>query len=247
MTVNDPLDKLIGSWIRVGVGFTAQPAQESPDMERLLLETVRLAPRMSRLFIMSATWLHRYGDLIAKHRLRRLIHDELEPEHRAAMGLLLEIAQQDSHPPQFGSIIRELAPEAEPRPLFDIERTPPSAAERARRRASPTSLRWGIWCEEFEFKDNALRPPTWVMGHNPGLITRADFRGDLRASVLASLEHDADAGLSELHLARCSGGSRAQVRSSLDNLEMTGRVRRIRIDGEKRTRITLVQPAAKAG
>jgi hypothetical protein len=56
------------------------------------------------------------------------------------------------------------------------------------------------------------------MHRNPDLVPRADFRGDLRASVLASLGHDPGAGRSELDLARRSGGSRAQVRAALDNL-----------------------------
>jgi predicted transcriptional regulator len=77
------------------------------------------------------------------------------------------------------------------------------------------------------------------MHHNPGLIARADFRGDLRASVLASLEHDAGAGQSELELARRCGGSRAQVRSALENLELTGKVRRMRTDRDRRTQISL--------
>jgi hypothetical protein len=177
--------------------------------------------------------------LIAKHRLKRLVRDELEHEHRATLGLLLDIAQQDTHPAQFASIIRELSPACEARPLFDIERGSPTLAERARRRASPISLRWGLWCEEFELKDDALRPAAWLMSQNPGLIMRADFRGDLRASVLAALMHDADAGLSELDLARRCGGSRAQVRSALDNLELTGKARRTRSDRERRTRISL--------
>jgi hypothetical protein len=238
-TVSDPLDNLIRQWAHLGAGFTADPSPEPPDLERLLLDTARQAPAMARLFIMAATWLHRYGDLIAKHRLKRLIRDELEREHHAALGLLLDIAQQGTHPAQFASIIRELTPASEPHPLFDIDRSTPQLAERSRRRASPISAHWGLWCEDIEFKNDALRPASWLMRQNPGLITRADFRGDLRASVLASLEHDADAGLSELHLARQCGGSRAQVRSALDNLELTGRARRTRSDRERRTRISL--------
>jgi hypothetical protein len=72
------------------------------------------------------------------------------------------------------------------------------------------------------------------MHRNPDLVPRADFRGDLRASVLASLGHDPGAGRSELDLARRSGGSRAQVRAALDNLEMTGKARRVRVEGRKR-------------
>jgi hypothetical protein len=72
------------------------------------------------------------------------------------------------------------------------------------------------------------------MHRNPDLVPRADFRGDLRASVLASLGHDPGAGRSELDLARSCGGSRAQVRAALDNLEMTGKARRVRVEGRKR-------------
>jgi hypothetical protein len=242
MTVSDRLDNLISQWTRIGAGFGADQSPEPPDLERLLLETARQAPGMARLFIMAATWLHRYGDLIAKHRLKRLVRDELEHEHRATLGLLLDIAQQGTHPARFASIIRELSPASEPHPLFDIERASAKLAERARRRASSISLRWGLWCEAIEFKDDALRPASWLMSQNPGLVMRADFRGDLRASVLAALEHDADAGLSELDLARRCGGSRAQVRSALDNLEMTGKARRLRSDRDRRTRILLRTP-----
>jgi hypothetical protein len=152
---------------------------------------------------------------------------------------LLDIAQRGTHPAKFASIIRELTPATKARPLFDVERANARLAERARRRASPISARWGLWCEEIEFKDDALRPATWLMRENPELIMRADFRGDLRASVLAALAHDADAGLSELDLARRCGGSRAQVRSALDNLELTGKACRTRKDRERRTRISL--------
>lgn len=241
--MNDRLDTLVSSWTRIGAGFAAHPAPETPDLERLLLDTARSAPPMARLFIMAATWLHRYADLVATHRLRRLIRDELDPPHRPVLGLLLDAAQQGTHPPQFGALTRALPAERDPHPLFQVEQISPALAERARRRASPLSLRWGLWCEEFELKTDALRPPSWVMKHNPRFITRADFRGDLRASILAALEHDRDAGLSELHLARCAGGSRSQVRNALDNLELTGKAARERADNERRTRIRLLPPA----
>ncbi len=242
--MNDVLDELIGAWARLGAGFDAPPSGRSPDLERLLLQTVRHAPAMPRLFIMAATWLHRYGDLIAKHRLRQLIRDELERSRHATLGLLLEIAQQGTHPPRFASIIAELHPAMEPGPLFDVERTDVAMIERCRRRASAISLRWGAWCESFDFKDDAIRPAPWVMSGNPSLVARADFRGDLRASIVAALEHDVDAGRSELDLARHCGGSRAQVRVALDNLELTGKAMRSRSASNRRTRITLGRAAA---
>lgn len=236
------LEAAIRRWTRLGVNFGGPRSRELPDIERLLLDTARLAPAMPRLFIMAATWLHRYGELVAKHRLKRLVREELGAEHRAALGLLLDIAQRGTHPPRFASIIRGLTPAAEPHPLFDVERANTRLRDRALRRASKTSLRWGLWCEDFEFKNDALRPASWVVQPNPRLIARADFQGDLRASVMAALEFDHDAGTSELNLARRSGGSRAQVRNALDRLELTGRVKRTRptsTSGHRRTSIAL--------
>ena len=62
------------------------------------------------------------------------------------------------------------------------------------------------------------------MNCHPNLITGADFRGDLRASIRASLRHDEGAGHSEQRLARMAGGSRAQTIASLRNLDLTGQV-----------------------
>ncbi|MBL0870481.1 MAG: hypothetical protein IBJ18_07900 [Phycisphaerales bacterium] len=237
--MRERLDMVISQWARLGAGFSAAESAETPDLERLLLETAREAPGMARLFILAATWLHRYGGLIAKHRLKRLIRDELDRADRAALGLLLDIAQQGTHPAEFASVLRDLSPRNEPCPLFEVERTSAELAARSRRRASLLSVRWGLWCEEIELRDDALRPASWIMARNPDLIARADFRGDLRASVLASLKHDAGSGSSELELARRSGGSRAQIRSALLNLELTGKAIRSRTDRDKRTRISL--------
>lgn len=237
--MSDRLEQLVAQWARLGAGFNAALAAKTPDLERLLLETARESSKMARLFIMAATWLHRYGDLVARHRLKRLIREELEREFHATLGLLLDLAQQGTHPLQFASIIRELSPADPPRPLFDVERASPLLAQRAMHRASDLSRRWGLWCDALELKDDALRPAAWLMHHNPGLIARADFRGDLRASILASLQHDSGAGQSELELARRCGGSRAQVRSALENLELTGKTHRLRTKVDRRTQVCL--------
>lgn len=241
--MNDPLNDLISRWVSVGVAFGAPPAKGAIDLERLLLDTARRAPDMARLFVMAATWLHAYGDLVAKHRLKRLIRDELSPEHHAVLGLLLDIAQKGTHPLEFDTVIKTLKHSHHAQPLFQVERANESLVRRAERRASELSRKWKLWCESIEFKDDALRPSTWVMARHPDFVTRADFRGDLRASILASLRHDAGAGSSELRLAELAGGSRAQVRSALRNLEMTGRVRTRRVDGANRREVSLIKAA----
>jgi hypothetical protein len=198
---------------------------------------------MPRLVTVAATWLHTYGDMVARHRLKRLIHDELDPEHRPTLGLLLDLAQQGTHPLAFLSITKQLEPAAGAKPLFLAARGSPKLARLAERRASALSRRWNLWCQPIEFKDDAIRPAAWVVQRHPALRTRADFRGDLRASILAALRHDPGAGHSELELARLAGGSRAQVRSALTNLEMTGRVARRRAVGANRREIDLKSAA----
>ena len=66
----------------------------------------------------------------------------------------------------------------------------------------------------------------------------ADERADLVAIDEIHFFASA-AGESELALARAAGGSRAQVRKALDNLEMTGRVHRHR--SKAGTRIELLK------
>jgi hypothetical protein len=228
MNNGNSLDILIAQWSRAGAGFNAEPAGVPIDLERLLLETARHAPASARLFPMAATWLHQYGELIARHRLKRLIHDELEADAQSALGLLLEIAHQGTHPLRFETITKQLPAAGTPGPLFEAERRTAALRERAWKRASDLARRWGLWTEPIAFKPDALRSPRWIFEKNPGFVQRADFRGDLRASILASLTFDADAGESELALARAAGGSRAQVRQALDNLELTNRARRMR-------------------
>ena len=241
--MSEQLDNLLQRWASIGAGFNIEPADEDIDMEHLLLDTARLAPENARLFTMAATWLHIYGDMIAKHRLKRLIHDALEPKAQPILGLLLDTAQQGTHPLEFETVIKQLEPATEPMPLFISHRRNAKLAQLAKRRASDTSRRWNLWCQPIEFKLDAIRPAKWIIQRHPALRTRADFRGDLRASILASLRYDPGAGDSEMKLAQLSGGSRTQVRSALANLQMTGRVRTRPATGANRREINLV-PAA---
>lgn len=241
--MSNSLDQVLQRWAGLGVGFNIEPAKEEIDLERLLLDTSRHVPAMARLFTMAATWLHVYGDMIAKHRLKRLIQDELEPHHRPVLGLLLDIAQQGTHPLEFETVIRHLEPAAEAKPLFLSVRHNPRLTQLVKHRASDQSRKWNLWCQPVEFKPDAIRPASWIIEHHPTLRTRADFRGDLRASILTSLRHDPGAGESESKLAKLSGGSRAQVRNALRNLEVTGRIEARAATGANRREILTTEAA----
>jgi len=242
--MSEVIDTLISKWSSLGAGLSAEPHEGNDiDLERLLLDTARHTPEMARLFIMAATWLHAYGETIAKHRLKRLIDDELEPEYQPILGLLLDTAQQGTHPRDFDSIIRHLSPNPSPQPLFAAARQSEKLRTIVRRRASTLSRKWGLWMQPIEFKEDALRPASWMMARYPGLRTRADFRGDLRASVLAALRHDANAGESESRLAELAGGSRSQVRNAIENLLITGRAAVCRAEDSNRRQVSLAGAA----
>ncbi len=233
------LDRTIARWGALGAGFEPDPIGGTPDIERLLLDTARCAAQSARLVSMCVTWLRAYADLVATHRLRRLILDELDPRLHATMGFLLDASQEGEHQPAFASITKRLSASTQPAPLFTDQTRDGALSALAQRRASPISAKWGVWAMPIEFKHDALRPAHWLMRTHPNLVTRADLRGDLRASVLAALRFDAGAGDSEVALAKAVGGSRSQVRNALANLEMTGRVTIRRAEDANRNIIAL--------
>ncbi|MBI1374285.1 MAG: hypothetical protein GC159_16335 [Phycisphaera sp.] len=156
--------------------FNVEPAPHSPDLELLLLDTVRHAPGNARLLIMAVTWLSRYGALIDILRLHRLIREELDTDHRPTMGLMLELAVDAGAPVELREAVAVCEPAVDPAPLFDVYRRTPALREFAEKNASATSRRWSRWAQPFELKTDAIRPASWVMHHNPQFARRVSYR-----------------------------------------------------------------------
>jgi hypothetical protein len=241
--IESALDAIVASWRDVGVmyggadppGKIARPV----DLERVLLDTTRLMTHMPRLFNTTATWLNAYGDIVAKHRFRRLVIDGLARELQPALGALLDTAQEAQNPREFSSIVARLQPAEKPDSPFAVIRGNEVFTTLAKQRTGEIGRRWRVYLMDEPLRPKVLRPASWIMRRHPDFVLRADFKGDLRASVMASLAFDEGACESELALARAAGGSRAQIRKALDNLEMTGRVRRHR--SKAGTRIELLK------
>ena len=91
------IDSVAARWCQLGAMLNVQATGQTTDIERLLLDTARVGSANSRIFILAASWLARYGgDYVAKQRLAQKIGDELEAEHRPVMGFLLEWAREHS-------------------------------------------------------------------------------------------------------------------------------------------------------
>lgn len=219
------LDSVAARWAKLGAMLNVRAGDKTPDIERLLLDTARVSSANSRLFIMAATWLARYGAYVAKHRLARLILDELESEYRPTLGLLLEWAKDhgESNGSRFNLAIKACGSAKDGRPLSDVENRNIIFARLAKQRASVLSQKWGRWMTDFEPKNDALRPVSWVAEHND-LAVRALTGGDLRSSVMAEYEAGADCIESEAELARRCGASRPAIRGAIECLKMAGYV-----------------------
>lgn len=239
---SDSLDNVIRHWTRAGVVFGATPSPRTPDLEWLLMETARHAHLNARLFTLAVTWLCRYELLVAPQRLFRHVVAELEEEFKPAFGVLLATLKHITHTRRFNDVIAACPPARLPGPLFDIYRGNKRLEAVARRQASPWSVQWNLWAPPVEPKFDALRPPSWLMRNNPAFRTRAAMKGDLRASVLAELADNPEAGASESRLARACGVTRPPLRQALDDLELMATVERV-TEGKRRTIRLVTSPS----
>ncbi|HCT46298.1 MAG: hypothetical protein CMJ35_15230 [Phycisphaerae bacterium] len=211
-------------WARLGVLFNAEPSPESPDIERLILDTARELPSNPRLFPLVITWLVEHGFFVARHRLKHLVTTELEPEHQPVLGLLLDEAIAHGAPAELRIVRDVCTPFTISRPLFDAYRDP-SLADIAKSSASESSKWWGIWAPPVELKRDAVRPSRWILEHNPHAFDRIVRRGDLRASILETLRIDLSGVVpSVAKLSRVIGATRVAVRAAIESLSQEGAI-----------------------
>lgn len=241
--MNPPtLDNTIARWARVGVLFGGRPGRRSPDLERLLLDTARLAGDDARLFTLAITWLSQCDGFVARHRLKRLVRDELEPQSQPSLGLLLDLAIEHGASPTLNLVAKQCGSFADPRPLFAVHASSKTRRELARQTACPQAVQRGLWVPDVELKLDALRPAAWIVDHNPAYADRIVRKGDLRASILETLRHDVPGGKleSEQALVELCAANRPAVSAALDDLEREGiRIRRPDPSDRRRNRIQL--------
>ena len=217
------IDNLESQWARLGVLFNCAPASETPDLERLLLETARQLHLNGRLLPLISTWLVKHGLYVARHRLKRLIIEELEPEYQPALGLLLETAVELGAPAELRRLCKVCEPSPEPGPLSDSYRGKTELIKIAHQTASELSEKWGVWSPPVVGKSDAICPPSWVREHNPSLLPRLIRRGDLRSSILVVFVLDLDDSISTIaELARQTRATRPAVYDAIKSLVNEG-------------------------
>lgn len=216
---------ILAGWSRLGVMFNIVPSRNTPDLERLLIETARHIPSNPRLFVMTATWMEKYSRLIARHRLSRMVGELSDFNVTAVLGLLIDTIGRSGREL---NVVKSLCHRADkPMPLFTVDRGS-GMADFVRRHSSRLSRKWNLWAEEMELKSDAIRPGEWIMQTNPSMRTRAIFGGNLRASAIAGLQYDAPNGASEAALARLCNVTRKAMHEAIDHLQFCDMVCRVR-------------------
>lgn len=222
-TYNNTIER---DWVRLGVLLNCEPSDETPDLERLLLDTARRCPNNARLFPLTVTWLVSFDQYVARHRLRRLVIEELEPEYQAQLGLLIETAVEQGATRDL-LIVSEVCQRASnPHPLHVVQQESEVLRQIAFKNATALSRQWGVWAPAVVLKRDAVRPVTWLLHHNPDYRERIVRKGDLRVSILETLQRDCPTHSvsSELALARLAGATRTAVRKALHALTQEGMV-----------------------
>jgi len=213
-------------WAQLGVLYNCEPSRATPDLERLLLETARQCSGNERLLPLITTWVVAYGLFIARHRLKRIVVEELEQDSQPVLGLLIETAVELGATRDLLIVPQVCRPLPYPRPLYNNQQEHPLLEGVARRNASALSQRWGVWTPKVTLKADAIRPVRWLLRENPVLRERIIRKGDLRASILETLRLDIPSATaaSESAIARLSGATRTAVRKALAALKLEGAV-----------------------
>ena len=213
------------NWARLGVLFAVAPAADDVDLESALLDAARSAGVHTRLVDLVVSWLREYGDLVAKHRLRRRVIQELESEFQPVLGFLIEAAVELGASRELLIVSGVCGVATEGRPLAAVLRGDADLERHALRTASEVSKRWGVWAPSVELKRDAIAPVGRVLAQNAGFKARAMRRGDLRCSILETLVREFGGQIgSEMQLARWAGATRAAVRKALTALVLEGDV-----------------------
>lgn len=203
-----------------------RPSAQTPDLERLLLETARQCHNNVRLFELATTWLSLYAPFVARHRLKSLVIQELDRQFQPVLGLILETSIELGASRELNIAAEPCKPAANGQPLFTVQRQDEHLRKLALKNASALSRRWGVWAPPVTQKLDAIRPAQWLLDKNPTWSARVIRKGDLRCSILEALRHDTQNGSvdSEAQLARLCSATRAATSKALNSLVQEGAV-----------------------
>jgi hypothetical protein len=219
-------DLILAHWNRLGIMFNIQPAEQTADIEKLLVETASIVGQNARLLSAVASWLCRYHRLVCRHRFAKFVSEIKSQETLATLGFMLSCVKNKTSTGHFNVVIKHCKKLETPLPLFCVDRKSKSLALLAKSNSCDLAKQWGLWCDKVEFKDDIIRKSQLVIKQNPTLKYRALFGGQLKASVLETIAHCPQSADSEVALTKACGVTRKALREAVEHLEFCLIVRR---------------------
>jgi hypothetical protein len=232
------VESVLMRWNKLGAAFNVRACESTPDIEKLLLDTAFALPENARLFPVVVSWLCRNYRLVCRHRLAGFAGQIGEKGSLAVLGLILDVVKSRLGIEHFNVVIRKCSPLKDAMPLFAVDRSSEAFTAMAGTGSGEMGIKWGLWCEDVQLKDDVIKSAKWIMAENSHLMNRAVFNGNLRASILETLAYDTDAGQSESVLANRCSVTRKALREALDHLEYCQMIQRSNIAGRVRINVT---------
>ncbi|MFI4912361.1 MAG: hypothetical protein ACIAQZ_11905 [Sedimentisphaeraceae bacterium JB056] len=179
----------LSQWQKLGIEVGVKPAERTADIEGLLVDSAEFFVSDNKLTVPVASWLCRCYRIVCKHRLARIIKDISCPEKLGVLKSLLSFAKREASTEHFNLAINACG---------DFENVV-------------------LHIDRVDYA--SIKEPAVVMEDNPDLHYRAIFSGGLKASVIVSLIHSTEFGISESALAKNCGVTRKALRDALEHLE----------------------------
>ena len=111
-------DLILAHWNRLGIMFNVQPAEQTADIEKLLVETASILGRDARLLSAVASWLCRYHRLVCRHRFAKFVSEIKSPETLATLGFMLSCVKNKTSTGHFNVVIKHCKKLETPLNLF---------------------------------------------------------------------------------------------------------------------------------
>lgn len=181
--IYDQIDLLYQKWIRLGWMATGTMYDTEIDIEELIVETTVFSRQDGRLFKWFLTWLRDYNDLINIKRLLRIIYKA----DTAILGAALDIAIENSGNHNLRTLINKCKKNEHPEVLFTGMEDVFTFVEQETNNGLPIYKKWGLYCTQIQFYEDAKRTREWVLKNNQILALRALYGPNMRAEIMYCL------------------------------------------------------------
>lgn len=214
--INEHIDRLFSAWSRLGIRLTASGKHVDVDPERILVDTTHIGRYNSRLMFSMLTWVRDNADLIISQKLINMLNEA----DTSVLGAVLSIALQNGADKKLNTVIHHCKKRKKPEILFHTMKKKALLYSQEISETHKEWKKWGLFCSEISFFDDALFNREYILKKNKTLAIRALFGSNLRAEILFMLYKKSNSYIRAI--SRSTGFSYFPVQMEVKNLLRNG-------------------------